>query len=216
MIFVKIASIYNTFHCIANFSLFSFLHFDVSYRNVTFKLLIHSTMSSLQVEYEGYDCGRNGIVSVPEEPTKKVLESTKSSSQLNQNSHREETSWWVAEEGGHQDIRERDKGVAVAGELACLAGYMAGYLKAAGATCAPTGTPQYHAHGHPAMGVGTHPHPHSHPHPGAPHPGLHSPFTLTTHGHPHPHPLEHGLAAFPQGKSLFFFYRRLSVVNAVT
>ncbi|KOX74246.1 hypothetical protein WN51_13597 [Melipona quadrifasciata] len=154
---------------------------------------------TMRVEYEGYDCGRNGIVSVPEEPTKKVLESTKSSSQLNQNSHREETSWWVAEESGHQDTRERDKGVAVAGELACLAGYMAGYLKAAGATCAPTGTPQYHAHGHPAMGVGTHPHPHSHPHPGAPHPGLHSPFALSTHGHPHPHPLEHGLAAFPQG-----------------
>ena len=174
------------------------------------------------MEYEGYDCGRNGIVSVPEESTKKVLESTKSSSQLNQNSHREETSWWVAEESGHQDIRERDKGVAVAGELACLAGYMAGYLKAAGATCAPTGTPQYHAHGHPAMGVGTHPHPHSHPHPGAPHPGLHSPFTLTTHGHPHPHPLEHGLAAFPQGKSSQLFlsssvdYRWLSTLFAVT
>ncbi|XP_076177674.1 uncharacterized protein LOC143151981 [Ptiloglossa arizonensis] len=76
---------------------------------------------------------------------------------------------------------------------------MAGYLKAAGATCAPTGSPQYHPHSHPAMGVGTHPHPHSHPHPGAPHPGLPSPFALATHGHPHPHPLEHGLAAFPQG-----------------
>ncbi|XP_070163992.1 homeobox protein OTX2 [Polyergus mexicanus] len=76
---------------------------------------------------------------------------------------------------------------------------MAGYLKAAGATCASTGNPhQYHPHGHPAMGVGTHPHPHSHPHPGTPHPGLPSPFALATHGHPHPHPLEHGLA-FPQG-----------------
>ncbi|XP_048513987.1 homeobox protein OTX2-like isoform X2 [Athalia rosae] len=65
---------------------------------------------------------------------------------------------------------------------------MAGYLKAAGATCAPTGSPQYHpAHGHPGMG--------GHPHPGAPHP-----FALASHPHPHPHPLDHGLAAaFPQG-----------------
>ncbi|XP_034939311.1 homeobox protein OTX2-B-like [Chelonus insularis] len=76
---------------------------------------------------------------------------------------------------------------------------MAGYLKAAGATCAPTGGPQYHPHGHPAMGVGTHPHAHSHGHPGGPHPGLPSPFALATHGHPHPHPLDHGLGAFPQG-----------------
>lgn len=113
--------------------------------------------------------------------------------------HRVEKSWWPAEEGG--GLRERDKGAAVAGELACLAGYMAGYLK--GATCAPTGSPQYHPHSHPAMGVGTHPHPHSHPHPGAPHPGLPSPFALATHGHPHPHPLDHGLGAFPQGTSLY-------------
>lgn len=154
-----------------------------------------------QVEdYEGYSCGRNGNVSVSQEPTPKVPEnSAKLSSQASQNNHREENSWWAVEEGGGQEIRERDKGAAVAGELACLAGYMAGYLKAAGATCAPTGSPQYHPHSHPAMGVGSHPHPHSHPHPGAPHPGLPSPFALATHGHPHPHPLEHGLAAFPQG-----------------
>ncbi|XP_078048455.1 uncharacterized protein LOC144475911 [Augochlora pura] len=76
---------------------------------------------------------------------------------------------------------------------------MAGYLKAAGASCAPNGSPQYHPHGHPAIPVGTHPHPHAHPHPGPPHPGLHPSFALATHGHPHPHPLEHGLAAFPQG-----------------
>ncbi|XP_046747209.1 homeobox protein OTX2-B-like [Diprion similis] len=62
---------------------------------------------------------------------------------------------------------------------------MAGYLKAAGATCGPTGSPQYHPHGHPGMA--------GHPHPGAPHP-----FALAPH--PHPHPLDHGLAAaFPQG-----------------
>lgn len=115
------------------------------------------------------------------------------------------TWWWEKGEGSAHEIRERDKGAEVAGrggELACLAGYMAGYLKAAGATCAPTASPQYHPHGHPAMGVGTHPHPHSHPHPGAPHPGLASPFSLTAHGHPHPHPLDHGLAAFPQGECI--------------
>ncbi|XP_015603300.1 homeobox protein OTX1 B isoform X2 [Cephus cinctus] len=114
--------------------------------------------------------------------------------------------WWYSSESGGRGaggavIREEegDKGAAVAGELACLAGYMAGYLKAAEATCGPTGGPQYHPHGHPAMGVGSHPHPHSHPHPGGPHPGLPSPFALATHGHPHSHPLDHGLAAFPQG-----------------
>lgn len=166
-----------------------------------FPCLVANTMANygFQVEdYEGYSCARNGNVSVSQEPTTKES-SAKLPSQPGQNNHREESSWWAAEEGGGQEIRERDKGAAVAGELACLAGYMAGYLKAAGATCAPTGSPQYHPHSHPAMGVGTHPHPHSHPHPGAPHPGLPSPFALATHGHPHPHPLEHGLAAFPQG-----------------
>lgn len=110
---------------------------------------------------------------------------------------------WEPKEIINREIRRSDYNAAVAGELACLAGYMAGYLKAAGATCAPTGSPQYHPHSHPAMGVGTHPHAHTHPHPGAPHPGLPSPFALATHGHPHPHPLEHGLAAFPQGKKAF-------------
>ncbi|KYQ58747.1 hypothetical protein ALC60_02395 [Trachymyrmex zeteki] len=119
--------------------------------------------------------------------------------------YRGENSWWPSDqnEGGHA-IRERDNNGAVAGELVSrIAGClnMAGYLKAAGATCASTGNPhQYHPHGHP-MGVGTHPHPHSHPHPGA-HPGLPSHFALTPHAHTH-HALEHGLAAaFPQGKTL--------------
>ncbi|XP_015111769.1 homeobox protein OTX1 B [Diachasma alloeum] len=110
---------------------------------------------------------------------------------------RDEQYWWCENYVGNDC--QRDKGAAVAGELACLATYMAGYLKAAGATCAPTGSTQYHPHGHPAMGVGTHPHPHSHGHPGGPHPGLPSPFALATHGHPHGHPLDHGLGAFPQG-----------------
>lgn len=122
--------------------------------------------------------------------------------------HRVENSWWSgAQDGGSHAIRKRDNNAEVAGELVsrfagCL--NMAGYLKAAGATCASTGNPhQYHPHGHP-MGVGTHPHPHSHPHPGA-HPGLPSHFALTSHAHTH-HALEHGLAAaFPQGKSLRFF-----------
>ena len=113
--------------------------------------------------------------------------------------------WWY--EGGVSGVNdcEREKGAAVAGELACLAGYMAGYLKA---TCPPSGGPQYHSHGHPAMG--THPHPHSHPHPGGHHPGLPSPFALATHGHPHPHPLDHGLSAFPQGTSVdqYIYYNR--------
>ncbi|XP_050448555.1 homeobox protein OTX1-like isoform X1 [Cataglyphis hispanica] len=92
---------------------------------------------------------------------------------------------------------------------------MAGYLKAAGATCASTGNPhQYHPHGHPAMGVGTHPHPHSHPHPGTPHPGLPSPFALATHGHPHPHPLEHGLA-FPQETNQQIPYTSSQQMNQV-
>lgn len=122
--------------------------------------------------------------------------------------HRVENSWWPSNqnEGSHA-IRERDNNGAVAGELVSrIAGClnMAGYLKAAGATCASTGNPhQYHPHGHP-MGVGTHPHPHSHPHPGA-HPGLPSHFALTPHAHTH-HALEHGLAAaFPQGKTLILF-----------
>ncbi|KAK0168413.1 hypothetical protein PV327_002216 [Microctonus hyperodae] len=78
---------------------------------------------------------------------------------------------------------------------------MAGYLKGAGATCAPSGGPQYHTHHghHPAMSVGTHHHAHSHSHPGGPHPTLSSPFALATHGHPHGHPLDHGLGGFPQG-----------------
>ncbi|TGZ57444.1 Uncharacterized protein DBV15_10408, partial [Temnothorax longispinosus] len=115
--------------------------------------------------------------------------------------HRVENSWWPGDQGGGSHaIRERDNNAAVAGELVSrIAGClnMAGYLKAAGATCASTGNPhQYHPHGHP-MGVGTHPHPHSHPHPGA-HPGLPSHFALTPHAHTH-HALEHGLAAaFPQ------------------
>lgn len=141
-------------------------------------------------------------VSVPEEPAPRLVadRARRPSFYVNGGAHREEDSWWSTEEGGGgQAIRERDNSAAVA----CIAGYMAGYLKAAGATCASTGNPhQYHPHGHPAMGVGTHPHPHSHPHPGTPHPGLPSPFALATHGHPHAHPLEHGLAAaFPQGES---------------
>lgn len=119
--------------------------------------------------------------------------------------YRAEDSWcWPGDQGGGSHaIRERDNNAAVAGELVSrIAGClnMAGYLKAAGATCASTGNPhQYHPHGHP-MGVSTHPHPHSHPHPGA-HPGLPSHFALTPHAHTH-HALEHGLAAaFPQGKS---------------
>ncbi|XP_043502164.1 homeobox protein OTX1 B-like isoform X3 [Polistes fuscatus] len=75
---------------------------------------------------------------------------------------------------------------------------MAGYLKAAGATCTPTGSHQYHPHSSAAMAFGTHPHPHSHPHPGAAHSGISTHFALAGHGHPHPHPLEHSLA-FPQG-----------------
>jgi len=152
-------------------------------------------------------------VSVPEEPAPILAENGTRRPLLHANgiaAHREENSWWPAEQGGGgHAIRERDNSAAVAGELACLAGYMASYLKAAGATCASTGNPhQYHPHGHPAMGVGTHPHPHSHPHPGTPHPGLPSPFALATHGHPHPHPLEHGLA-FPQGK-LFSISRNMN------
>lgn len=151
-------------------------------------------------EYEEHSCVQNGIASVPEVPTSELLDTNSGLySQTMQNNHREENSWWAVEESGGQEIRERDKGAAVAGELACLAGYMAGYLKAAGATCGPTGSPQYHPHSHPVMGVGSHPHPHSHPDPGAPHPGLPSPFALASHGHPHPIPLDNGLAAFSQG-----------------
>lgn len=114
---------------------------------------------------------------------------------------RDRNGWWnsdprkdTAADGDQEQIRSCNEerfergAAAVAGDLACLAGYMAGYLKAAGATCAPAGSPQYHPHGHPGMG--------GHPHPGAPHP-----FALATHSHPHPHPLDHGLAAaFPQGQ----------------
>ncbi|XP_019699020.1 homeobox protein OTX2-B [Harpegnathos saltator] len=72
---------------------------------------------------------------------------------------------------------------------------MAGYLRATGSSCTPTGSPQYHPHTHP-MGVSSHPHPHPHPHPGAPHHALSTPFTL---GHGQPHPLEHTLPGYPQG-----------------
>lgn len=118
---------------------------------------------------------------------------------------REEHNWWCENGGGYVaggNESEKDKGVAVASELAALASYMAGYLKGAGATCAPSGSPQYHTHHghHPAMSVGTHHHAHSHSHPGGPHPSLSSPFALATHGHPHGHPLDHGLGGFPQGK----------------
>lgn len=102
--------------------------------------------------------------------------------------------------GGTCEIRERDKSAAVAGELACLAGYMAGYLRATGSSCTPTGSPQYHPHAHP-MGVSSHPHPHSHPHPGAPHHALPTTFALAAHGHAQPHPLEHTLPGYPQGES---------------
>lgn len=131
--------------------------------------------------------------------------------------YRAEDSWcWPGTDqggGGSHAIRERDNNTAVAGELVSrIAGClnMAGYLKAAGATCASTGNPhQYHPHGHP-MGVSTHPHPHSHPHPGA-HPGLPSHFALTPHAHTH-HALEHGLAAaFPQGKSHTPLERRVRI-----
>ncbi|KAK0091858.1 hypothetical protein PV326_002610, partial [Microctonus aethiopoides] len=116
---------------------------------------------------------------------------------------REEHNWWCENGGGYVaggNESEKDKGVAVASELAALASYMAGYLKGAGATCAPSGSPQYHTHHghHPAMSVGTHHHAHSHSHPGGPHPSLSSPFALATHGHPHGHPLDHGLGGFPQ------------------
>ncbi|XP_033311405.1 homeobox protein OTX1 A-like isoform X1 [Bombus bifarius] len=156
------------------------------------------TTGQVEVEtYEANDSGQN--VSVPQEPTPGLSENNaRIPLQLSESNRREENFWLTTEEV-NQQLRHSDTRAAVAGELACLAGYMAGYLKATGATCAPTSSPQYHPHSHPAMGVGTHPHPHSHPHPGAPHPGLPSPFALATHGHPHPHPLEHGLAAFPQG-----------------
>lgn len=102
--------------------------------------------------------------------------------------------------GGTCEIRERDKRAAVAGELACLAGYMAGYLRATGSSCTPTGSPQYHPHAHP-MGVSSHPHPHPHSHPGAPHHALPTTFALAAHGHAQPHPLEHTLPGYPQGES---------------
>jgi len=163
----------------------------------------------LQVEeYAAY-----GSVPVSEEPAPRLVEDNARRSLLyaNDAAHREENSWWPSEQGGgNHAIRERDNNAAVAGELVYIRGYldMASYLTAASATCPSTGNPhQYHPHGHPAMGVGTHPHPHSHSHPGAPRPALPSPFALTPHGHPHAHPLDHGLAAFPQGKSFRFFFK---------
>lgn len=119
------------------------------------------------------------------------------------NNNGDDQYWWYEGYSGNEN--QREKGAAVAGELACLAGYMAGYLKAAGAACAPTGSPQYHPHGHPGMPVGPHPHPgQSHPHASA-HPGLPSPFALA-HPHPHGHPLDHGLGAFQQGKCFIFLF----------
>ncbi|EFN79437.1 hypothetical protein EAI_10490 [Harpegnathos saltator] len=76
---------------------------------------------------------------------------------------------------------------------------MAGYLRATGSSCTPTGSPQYHPHTHP-MGVSSHPHPHPHPHPGAPHHALSTPFTL---GHGQPHPLEHTLPGYPQVQEVY-------------
>lgn len=153
---------------------------------------------------EKYACD-NGLP-VAEKAAQRLVEDSARrplSSHASGTAHRENSSWPAREQGrGGGAIKERDNSGAVAGELACLAGYlnMAGYLT--GATCASTGNHQYHPHGHPAMGVGTHPHPHSHPHPGASHPALPSPFALATHGHPHAHPLEHGLSPFPQGESV--------------